>query len=71
MLSEIKTYILVEYGAGTGTLLTIALQWQHISERIIETATLALIGGAFGALGGIIVAKVPRIFSWILKKIKR
>lgn len=64
MFQEISSRISAEYGFGTGALLSIMLNWQHIVEKGIETAIITFIGGAAGALGGLFIA-------WLIKKIKR
>lgn len=61
MLEDLKTKALTEIGFGFGTVFGIAINWRHILEMAVETAILAFIGGAAGALGGLFI-------GWIKKK---
>lgn len=63
-----KTVTFETLGFFSGMTLTIIIDWSHIAERAFETGVIALIGGAFGALGGLIVAWFFKKFFKIEKK---
>lgn len=63
MFQEISSRISAEYGFGTGAILSILLNWEHLVEKGIETAIITFIGGAAGALGGFIMALIIKRFK--------
>jgi hypothetical protein len=68
-----------EMGGATGVTVVIYKTWAvvklaflHVAvDKIIETAELAFIGGVMGALGGLAITIVMKLFRLIYRWIKK
>ncbi len=62
IVTWVKGHIYELFAGSTGFISTIAVDWNHIAERAIETFIIAIVNGAGAAAAGWLVV-------WTLKKI--